>query len=146
MTISFLLTSCGGNAALWGQYATPTALSGIIPTSPPLPTATETAVPFVTLAATQTVVPTPTFGEAFITQEVTSPLTQSTPTPAANSPTLLYYTQSGDWLPAVAIRFGVDISEIVSPKILPAKGLLDTGTLLIIPDTIDRSLPFTPSV
>ncbi|MGE5775554.1 MAG: M23 family metallopeptidase, partial [Chloroflexota bacterium] len=102
--------------------------------------------PFVTLAATQTQVSTPTFGEAFITQEVASPLAQNTPTSMANAPTVLYYTQSGDWLPAVAIRFGVDMSAIVSPRVLPEKGLLDTGTLLIIPDTIDRSLPFTSSV
>jgi murein DD-endopeptidase MepM/ murein hydrolase activator NlpD len=58
---------------------------------------------------------------------------------------VLYYAQSGDWLPAVAIRFGVDVNEIVSPKVLPEKGLLDAGTLLIIPDTLDRSLPFTPA-
>jgi murein DD-endopeptidase MepM/ murein hydrolase activator NlpD len=58
----------------------------------------------------------------------------------------LYYAQSGDWLPAVAIRFGVDVNAIASPKILPEKGLLDPGTLLIIPDTLDRSLPSTPAV
>jgi hypothetical protein len=40
---------------------------------------------------------------------------------------VLYYAQSGDWLPAVAIRFGVDVNEIVSPKVLPEKGLLDAG-------------------
>ena len=65
---------------------------------------------------------------------------------AASTKTLLYYTQSGDWLPAVAIRFGVDVNAIASPKILPEKGLLDPGTLLIIPDTLDRSVPFTPAV
>jgi hypothetical protein len=46
----------------------------------------------------------------------------------------------------VAIRFGVDVNEIASPKVLPENGLLDPGTLLIIPDTLDRSLQFTPAL
>ena len=143
---SFLLASCGGNASLWGQYATPTPLGGVPTTSPSIPAiATEPANPFVTQAVTNTVIPTPTFSEAFITQEVAS-LIDSTPVPTAGTPTVLYYAQSGDWLPAVAVRFGVDAGEIVSPRVLPEKGFLDTGTLLIIPDTIDRSLPFTPSL
>ncbi len=78
--------------------------------------------------------------EAAITPTENSSLTEK------NTPTLLYYTQSGDWLPAVAIRFGVDVDEIASPKILPDNGLLDPGTLLIIPDMLDRSIPSTPAV
>jgi murein DD-endopeptidase MepM/ murein hydrolase activator NlpD len=145
---SFLLASCAGNVSLWGQYATPTPLGGVPPTSSPAPAvATETSVPFVTEAVTNTVVPTPTFSEAFVTEEVASPVVDTpvvnTVTPTATSPTLLYYTQNGDWLPAVATRFGVEVSEIVSPKVLPEKGLLDSGTLLMIPDTLDRSVPFT---
>jgi murein DD-endopeptidase MepM/ murein hydrolase activator NlpD len=58
----------------------------------------------------------------------------------------LYYAQSGDWLPAIAVRFGVDVNEIASPKALPEKELIDPGTLLIIPDTLDRSIPFTPAL
>jgi murein DD-endopeptidase MepM/ murein hydrolase activator NlpD len=142
---SFLLTACGGNASLWGQYATPTPLGGIPPTSSPAPALpTVTADTFVTEVVTATVTPTPTFSEAFVTPEVAA-LTENTPVPTENIPTVLYYAQSGDWLPAVAIRFGVDVNAIVSPKVLPEKGLLDTGTLLIIPDTLDRSLPFTPA-
>ena len=83
--------------------------------------------------------------EAFVTEEVAS-LLEGTPTALASSPTILYYAQSGDWLPAVANRFGVDVSAIASPKILPQKGLLDPGTLLIIPDVLDRSVPFAPGV
>lgn len=142
---SFLLASCGGNASLWGQYATPTPLGGVPPTSASAPVATEPANPFVTAAVTNTITPTPTFSDAFVTQEVAS-LTENTPIPTTSTPTVLYYTQNGDWLPAVAIRFGVDVNEIASPRVLPQTGLLDTGTLLIIPDTIDRSLPFTPSL
>jgi murein DD-endopeptidase MepM/ murein hydrolase activator NlpD len=91
-----------------------------------------------------TVPPTPTVSEAFVTQEATSlPVPENSSISAENNRTLLYYAQSGDWLPAVAIRFGVDVNEIASPKVLPEKGLLDPGTLLIIPDRLDRSVPFT---
>ena len=143
---SFLMTSCGGNASLWGQYATPTARGGIPPTSspPPAVTVTMTADPFV-LEVVDALTPTPTFSEAFVTQQATS-LPENTPTPTANIPTILYYAQGGDWLPAVAIRFGVDVKTIVSPKVLPEKGLLDPGTLLIIPDTLDHSLAYTPAL
>lgn len=147
---SFVLASCGGNASLWGQYATPTPLGGSPPTSPAIPTvaATQTSSPFLPLVAEtviDTLTPTPTFSEAFITPEVASTI-ESTVTPVANVPTVLYYTQSGDWLPAVAVRFGVDVNAITSPKILPENGLLDPGTLLIIPDTLDRSVSFTSAL
>jgi len=145
---SFLLaaSACGGNASLWGQYATPTPLGGIPPTLSPVPTVvTQTPDPFVFEAIADTVTPTPTFSEAFVTQAVTS-VAENTPTQTANTPTMLYYAQNGDWLPAVAVRFGVDANAITSPKALPEKELLDSGTLLIIPDTLDRSLPFTPAV
>ena len=66
-------------------------------------------------------------------------LTLSTdiPTPASvpvDTAPLLYYTQAGDTLPVVAIRFGVDANEIRSPSSsLPPTGLLNPNTLLIIP-------------
>ena len=145
---SFLLASCGGNASLWGQYATPTPLGGASPTSlPPTPTALPTQTPetISPLVFDPTNTPEPAFSETFVTPEAT-PTPESPSVPVANAPTLLYYAQSGDWLPAVAIRFGVDVNAIASPKILPEQGLLDPGTLLIIPDTLDRSVPFTPAV
>jgi LasA protease len=146
---SFLLASCGrnANASLWGQYATPTPLGGILPTSSPVPTLAATATPesFVFEAIAETVTPTPSFNEAFVTQE--SPTAVETMASlTTNTPTLLYYAQSGDWLPAVAVRFGVDVKDIASPKVLPENGLLDPGTLLIIPDTLDRSLAYTPAI
>ena len=144
---SFLLASCSGNASLWGQYLTPTPPGGIPPTSTPVAVIpTQTTEPIAFEAIAETVTPTASFSEAFVTQE-TSSLVENTSVPtAANTPTLLYYAQSGDWLPAVAIRFGVDVKDIASPKDLPERELLDPGTLLIIPDTLDRSIPFTPAV
>jgi LasA protease len=146
---SFLLTAsaCGGNTSLWGQYATPTPLGGASPTSLPPPTAisTPTLETILPLASAVPASPVPTFSETFVTQEAT-PSPEISSLTAATASTILYYAQSGDWLPAVAIRFGVDVKEITSPKILPEKGLLDPGTLLIIPDTLDHSVPSTPAV
>lgn len=64
------------------------------------------------------------------------PTITDTPLPTA-SPTVsapyLYYTQAGDTLPVVAIRFGVQPSEITSPNPLPASSLLPPKQLLVIP-------------
>lgn len=142
----FVLAACGGNASLWGQYATPTPLGGASPTASPPPIASPTqALPTPTPFVEVTASPSPTFSEAFVTEAVTSPAANASLS-TEKKPTLLYYAQSGDWLPAVAVRFGVDVKDIASPKILPDQGLLDPGTLLIIPDVLDRSLPFTPAV
>ncbi len=51
---------------------------------------------------------------------------------------VLYYSQSGDTLPAVASRFGVELAEIKSDAALPASGLLTPRTLLIIPDRLSE--------
>ena len=131
-----------------GSIKHPLRSGGIEPLSSPVPQSlpTSTPSPVATSTPDATITPTPTLiNEAFVTQEVASQL-ESTSASAGNNPTLLYYAQSGDWLPAVAIRFGVDVTEIASPKILPEKGLLDPGTLLIIPDTLDRSVPYTPAL
>jgi LasA protease len=66
-----------------------------------------------------------------------SPLSTDISTPPSipvDTVPLLYSTQAGDTLPVVAIRFGVDVSEISSSTgSLPPTGLLNPGTLLIIP-------------
>ena len=152
IAVSLITASCVGNASLWGQYATPTPLGGAAPTTSPTAVIfaleTPTALsPFVVSGATDFVTPTPTVtNDAFVTQEITSPPIDSTPANLTNSPTMLYYAQSGDWLPAVAKRFGVDVSEIASPKVLPEHGLLDVGTLLIIPNRRDETVQYTPSL
>ena len=55
---------------------------------------------------------------------------------------ILYYTQSGDTLPQLAIRFGVSVEEIVSSETLPPNALLSPNTLLVIPN---RMTDFGPS-
>jgi LasA protease len=154
IAVSVLTAACVGNASLWGEYLTPTPPGGIPSSTSTVaviaPSATPTALgPFVTeIVPTLTPMPSPTTtSEAFVSvQETTSPIVQNTVAEVTSAPTILYYTQSGDWLPAVAKRFGVELSEIASPKVLPESGLLDPGTLLIIPDRRDHSAQYAPAV
>lgn len=143
---SLLMTSCGASTSLWGQYQTPTPPGGVQPLSTPTTEIVNpnTPTPVTPLTPTPMTTPTPA-QEVFVTQEVVAQI-ESTPTAQGNNPPILYYTQSGDWLPAVAKRFGVDVSQIASPKVLSETGLLDPGTLLIIPDVLDRSIPYTPAL
>lgn len=146
IALSFLLSSCVGNTSLWGQYLTPT-LVGWIPVTPsPEVQYIDTSAPdtpFPTLTPFPTFTPTPLAN--FVTVDtVNQPAVDATST--ATGGTILYYAQSGDWLPAVAGRFGVEASEITSPRILPESGFIDAGTLLIIPDRLDKTIQYTPSL
>lgn len=145
---SISLTACGSSTTLWGTYSTPTAESPILipsllPTEP-LP-ASNTPSPVPQDTATFTLTPTS------IPFQTSTPLpTQSTPDakatallPTFDVPTLLYYSQSGDTLPAVAARFNVSLSDIRSNTDLPKNTLINPGTVLIIPKRITD--PTTPN-
>ena len=145
-SISVFLTACVGNASLWGQYQTPTPVGWIPETPTPIQVSAEVVVLDVIFP---TVTPIPTWTATplsnFVTRDVTSqPNVDVAPTVDDNS--ILYYAQSGEWLPAVARRFGVSVSEITSPKILPDKGFIDAGTLLIIPNKLNATIQYTPSI
>lgn len=56
-------------------------------------------------------------------------------------PPILYYSQSGDTLPAVASRFNVETGDITSTQLIPATGLIQPGTLLVIPPAIKTTGP-----
>jgi len=144
---SLLMASCVGTTSLWGQYPTPTPIGGN-PVSPsPIldvvdtQTPTQTNTPLPVSTATYTATPTSLL-DVFVTKNSTATVP---PTPDIPDDSILYYAQSGDWLPAVANRFGVDVSEITSPKPISNKGLLDPGTLLIIPDQRDDTASYTPA-
>ncbi|NPV77056.1 MAG: hypothetical protein HPY59_11865 [Anaerolineae bacterium] len=68
-----------------------------------------------------------------------------TATPKAAStekPPILYYTQAGDTLPLVAIRFDVSVDEIITPEKMPPVGsLLPPNQLLIIPNRLPETGP-----
>ena len=68
----------------------------------------------------------------------------STPTPrpaknATKTPTILYYTQAGDTLPILAIRFNVAPDEITSPQPIQIKNFLNPGQLLVIPNRLGET-------
>lgn len=142
---STILTSCVGNVSLWGQYQTPTPVGGVPIFGTPIFDENPTDV-FVQDPATPTPLlestPTPT---SLLNTLITQPATITAPplTPTVDSNSILYYAQSGDWLPAVANRFGVSLSEITSTKTLSEKGFIDPGTLLIIPNRLDRTVEYT---
>ncbi len=147
---TFALSACGGNSSsLWGQYETPTPIGWSPVTETPLAEISPVSI-FAPVETTTTPAPastpTPTsLLSTFVTQPASSTPTAFL-TPTLTGETILYYSQNGDWLPAVARRFKVEATEITSPKVLPAGGFLDTGTLLIIPDRMDKSAQYTPSL
>lgn len=144
--LSILLTSCVGNASLWGQYQTPTPIGWIPPDTPtPQPVVPDVVLPDVFYP---TVTPFPTATSTplanFVTKDVTSEAATAI-TPTTDGQSILYYAQSGEWLPAIASRFGVEVSEITSPKEISDKGYIDAGTLLIIPNRLDNTIQYTPA-
>lgn len=60
---------------------------------------------------------------------------------------ILYYSQSGDSLGVLAVRFGVEVDEITSLSPLPEEGFIPEGQLLLIParlDSVSSSLKLYP--
>ena len=139
--ISLTLGACISTPVLWGAYMTPTpgqidSSIARAPTQTILPTPIHEPVP-----ATPTPIPPPTDTPVVaITQK--EPVLETTPFPTSDSAPILYYSQSGDTLPAVAARFGVNATEITSSQTLPNTALIDPGTLLVIPD---QQLEYGPS-
>lgn len=63
-----------------------------------------------------------------------------TPTPVLlNNGPLLCYTQSGDTLDALAVRFGVTTNEIDSTGLLPNQGFINPNQLLVIPQALTKT-------
>jgi LasA protease len=73
---------------------------------------------------------------ATVTPLQNTPAIETTLIPNSGTPAILYYSQSGDSLSAVAARFGVESGEITSAGPLSPTGLIDPGTLLVIPDKL----------
>ncbi|RPJ43150.1 MAG: hypothetical protein EHM21_11910, partial [Chloroflexi bacterium] len=61
-------------------------------------------------------------------------------------PPILYYTQAGDTLNAVAARFNVQPKEINSPEKIKTEGLFDPGVLLLIPPRLGETSSSTPLI
>jgi LysM repeat protein len=100
-----------------------------------------TSFPISTLPATQTpeILQAATITPGSTIDPVTPTIDLTTsPTPV---PPVLYYTQSGDTLPVLSVRFNVNPDEIISPETLPATSLLKPNLLLIIPNRLGNTTP-----
>jgi LasA protease len=97
------------------------------------------------LSSTLASTPTPRPPIATPTDRPTWTPTAAPPTPTPTAlliprPTQSYYTQSGDTLPALAARFGVNPADIQTPDSDPGTALLLGGQLLIIPQVLEGEL------
>ncbi len=144
--------ACGSSDYFVAPRSSPTLppelaiLAGTLPPTRPLPPTPAGVTPSPSGGSSALLpIPTPT--------ETSQPLSP-TETPA-NIP-IMYTTQAGDTLPAVAFRFGVQPAEILSPDPLPEKELLPPGQLLLIPNRLanttspahilpDSELVYSPS-
>ncbi len=128
LILGFLITACLVQPAPWGIIPTPTP-------PPPTPTADDPVVGASHLASPLN--PLPALPTPF--QPIPDPIV-SPPVSPKPIPPLVYYVQSGDSLEAVAKRFEVQKSEIVSlSTTLPEEGLIDEGILLFIPDRLSQA-------
>lgn len=118
---AFVAPSEYGHATRPNRSATPT--EDAAPT--PLPSEAESTTAQSTLAVS----PTPT--EVALATPI--PTETPLPTPAQPEGPLLYYTQAGDTLTALAVRFGVRPDEIEATTDLPVTGFINPNQLLIIP-------------
>jgi LysM repeat protein len=113
--------------------ALPIPVTTTLPSAAPLPSATQVDYP----------TPLPTLAVPSVTPTALIPTRQAsdvppaleTPTQHTDQPPILYYAQSGDTLPAVAVRFGVSPEAIHSPNAIPGRAFLTPGQLLMIPPT-----------
>ena len=144
--ISLLLTSCGAKpATLWGEYSTPTPDDFAPPVQAvPIPASAETPQILFATVTRRALVEATSTSTPFFTQTptATSPAqnTEVPPTSNPDSKTILYYSQSGDYLESVASHFGVEVEEITATEELPSeRTLLNPNTLLVIPDILEET-------
>ncbi len=108
-----------------------------------LPTETSTLEPTVTSTVNPDLIsPTPTIDENIVEIDPPTP-TATLGSISADTPPLLYFAQSGDTVPALANRFGVNQFEIVSSEEIPQSGFLSPGQMMMIPLRLAHTSPET---
>lgn len=146
IAVSLTISACGTSPSIWGVASTPTPY--VTQTTPqadpfagqtdPIIFPTSTIPPFIETNNAVTPEPSPT-------ENPKTPAAPSrTPAPLNDAAPFLYYAQSGDMLAAIAARFNVNESEIVSDADLTKTTLIEPGTLLIIPNRINEAT--TPNI
>jgi len=87
----------------------------------------------------------PTTETPFVSEETPEPeVLASIPTQAyliqkEEDAPILYYAQSGDSIGILAVRFGVETSQITSTVPLPEEGFIPEGQLLLIPNRLQQT-------
>jgi murein DD-endopeptidase MepM/ murein hydrolase activator NlpD len=132
--LTLTLSACAPAPSIWGVPQTPTPIAAT-PTAflvdpfavmdDPAVFPTSTIPPQIATENSYTPTPTP---------DGASPIVQATFTPSIDNEPFLYYTQSGDMISAVASRFNVSETDIISDANITKTTLIDPGTLLIIPN------------
>jgi LasA protease len=139
---SLILSACNAIPNLWGTYVTPTTDPNhpLVVREREVPTRVVPTPVSEPIPATPTLIPKPTKTPVVaLAQDNTT--VKRTPIPTSDVPPILYYAQSGDTLSAVATRFEVEAEEITSSQPLPESGLIDPGTLLVIPERLTEYGP-----
>lgn len=147
--LSLTLSACAPSSiSIWGVAQTPTPdlsdssaslFDPFVVHDVPIVFPTSTTPPQIETenAYTPTATLTPSGGAALPESTITA-------LPSYDTAPFLYYAQSGDMLSAVANRFGVAESEIISDADLTKTTLIDSGTLLVIPNRITEEM--TPNI
>jgi hypothetical protein len=92
---------------------------------------TETPIPLISEMPTET----PNIAAPEAPPAEASP----TPRPLTDNTPILYYTQAGDTMDAIAFRFDVSVDEIASPDTIPPRGFINPNQLLIIPNRMGNT-------
>lgn len=103
-------------------------------TNTPIQAAIYAAEPTATLPVSVTPVPvepTPTIPASIPTQAAKIQYEKDAP--------ILYYAQSGDSIGVLAVRFGVEVTDITSTAPIPAEGFIPEGQLLLIPSRLEET-------
>ena len=141
VALALMLGACNSPPNLWGNYATPTPYaeqSSIALETTPFETPVPVSEPVAADPSTQIPEPSTT---PIITLTPKIPVVRNTPISTSDDPPVLYYAQSGDTLSAVAAHFDVRTEEITSSESLPETGLVDPGTLLVVPEKLTEYGP-----
>jgi LasA protease len=119
----------------FAEEQTPT----LLPSKTPFPTV---FIPEITSTSSPMPTNSPTTPSSSSTPEPENSSLKTTPAGNENKQKMvLYYSQAGDTRPAVAVRYGVPISDITSPQDLPNGGLLNPNQLLVIPNILSDTGP-----
>jgi hypothetical protein len=98
----------------------------------------QAAVPVTETPTPTSAIPTETPIVATLDAQSVRPA-EPTNTPLSDNTPILYYSQAGDTIEALAFRFGVSIDEISSPDPIALQGFINPNQLLIIPNRLGNT-------